>query len=372
MKRAAKTTRSRKGKKNPLPLPLAALGTASTAAMLPQYARGAQGVYRDVVVKGKRLMGRNPVIELTTQYGRLPISQGHIEFTDHGSIERYERDGCVYRAYTATPVFEDGYRMGAVESWATGRPVSVENPVTPNRIIVTPKISGKDAPSDKWQVGRVGFPVETFKSKRGAMSRANVMQKAGGGEIKVITSFGNLRRNPESTAADLYEEFHGTPSTEVIEVEDEVRMHGHLAGLGALIQIVVNLAVGGTATLDAPNPDGPDAIFVASSEDGKQLYLSGGDQSLDLDALGFQSTIDIDHEGHSYRASQIKDLMVIGKITKLTYRTQKKFDKFEEIDYYHAAGEDTKVRPILLYDTLNSSMAIAGGEYHVHADGVVN
>lgn len=311
MKRAAKTTRSSKGKKNPLPLPLAALGTASTAAMLPQYARGAQGVYRDVVVKGKRLMGRNPVIELTTQYGRLPISQGHIEFTDHGSIERYERDGCVYRAYTATPVFEDGYRMGAVESWATGRPVSVENP------------------------------------RRG-------------------------RRNPESTAADLYEEFHGTPSTEVIEVEDEVRMHGHLAGLGALIQIVVKLAVGGTATLGAPNPDGPDAIFVASSEDGKQLYLSGGDQSLDLDALGFQSTIDIDHEGHAYQASQIKDLMVIGKITKLTYRTQKKFDKFEEVDYYHAAGEDTKVRPVLLYDTLNSSMAIAGGEYHVHADGVVN
>jgi hypothetical protein len=113
-------------------------------------------------------------------------------------------------------------------------------------------------------------------------------------------------------------------------------------------------------------------VHVASNELGNQLYLVGGDQSVDVKKLGFRDSFDIKHDGETFEATELKDLMVLGEIQKLTYRTQKSFDDFAQVDYFHQLGEDTKVRPMLLYDTMNDRMKIAGGEYHVHSVGVVN
>lgn len=106
--------------------------------------------------------------------------------------------------------------------------------------------------------------------------------------------------------------------------------------------------------------DSEDPVELTVSEDGMQLYLVGGDQSVDLDSIGMG--------GRKW----VRDSMVLGVLKKITYRTQKDFDKFETIDYYHRLGEETKVRPRLLYDTLNKTLSIAGGQYRVERPGIIN
>ena len=58
-----------------------------------------------------------------------------------------------------------------------------------------------------------------------------------------------------------------------------------------------------------PNGDsvGPNTTLLSSNEDGTQLYLVGGDQSLDLD--------DLDITGHM----ATKELITIGDVVKLYY-----------------------------------------------------
>ena len=187
------------------------------------------------------------------------------------------------------------------------------------------------------------------------------------------------RRNPEDLAHAVYEEFHGAPPAEILEIEETEHVHGHLAGIGDLVSMDVKLSggkkAGGKVTLTAPDPaKAPDVdiVRVACNEVKNQLYFVGGDQSIDVTAIGFRDSFDVKHDGETFEATELKDLMVIGEVCKLTYRTQKGFDNFEDIDYFHKVGEDTKVRPFLLYDTLNQKMKLAGGEYTIHEKGIVN
>jgi hypothetical protein len=187
------------------------------------------------------------------------------------------------------------------------------------------------------------------------------------------------RRNPESDADAVYEDFHGAPPNETLAITETEHVHGHLAGLGDLVCMTVKVSggkkAGSSVELNAPDPSkAADAniVRVACNEDRNQIYFVGGDQALDVKALGFRESFDIDHDGETFEATELKDLMVIGEVHKLTYRTEKEFDGFEEIDYFHKVGEDTRVRPFLLYDTLNQKMKLAGGEYTIHAKGIVN
>jgi len=166
------------------------------------------------------------------------------------------------------------------------------------------------------------------------------------------------RRNPEEPAAELYEKFHGKPSERVDVIEEEVHYHEHLAGLGQLIELKVKTPTKIRATLRFG--EGPEAPILSSSEDGRQLYIVGGDQKLDLKAIEMDGS-----EWH-------RDLMTIGEITEVTYFTEKKFHKFEPVNYFHKLGEETGVKPTLLYDTRNERMMIAGGQYQVKPEGIVN
>ncbi len=167
-----------------------------------------------------------------------------------------------------------------------------------------------------------------------------------------------FRRNPEEPAAELYEKFHGKPSERVEVIEEEVHYHEHLAGLGQLIELKVKTPTKIRATLRFG--EGPEAPILSSSEDGRQLYIVGGDQKLDLQA--------IEMDGSEWR----RDLMQIGEILEVTYLTEKKFHRFEPCNYFHRLGEETGVKPTLLYDTRNERMMIAGGQYHVKPEGIVN
>ena len=93
--------------------------------------------------------------------------------------------------------------------------------------------------------------------------------------------------------------------------------------------------------------------LLSSNEDGTQLYLVGGDQSLDLDALGINGDM------------ATKELVTIGDVCKIHYETEKDFDKFELIQYHHELGEETGDLPVLAYDRLNKRLLFIGGAYKI-------
>ena len=177
------------------------------------------------------------------------------------------------------------------------------------------------------------------------------------------------KRNSAATSSALYEKFHGKPSTSILEIEEEWHIHKNLAQLGTLVEIKVLLNPTESktnqrrATLAVPHSDNAlKGVQLCSSEGSKRsktLYLVGGDQSLPLKALGFT-------------AADEKDLMYIGEVEEITYRTRKHFDQFKKIDYYHGLGEVSLFKPQLLYRSRDKKLLIAGGQYDVRPEGIVN
>lgn len=161
--------------------------------------------------------------------------------------------------------------------------------------------------------------------------------------------------NPESSAADLYESFHGKPSEEILEIGEEIHYHENLAGLGVLTEIKVDCFSGYSAVLKFDRE-----TQLCSNEEGTQLYIIGGDQSLNLGSLKFKD------------AEIAKEQVAIGVITEITYNTQKGFHNFKPTDYYHELGEESGYQPILTYDTRNQQLTIAGGAYRIKPEGIVD
>lgn len=101
-----------------------------------------------------------------------------------------------------------------------------------------------------------------------------------------------------------------------------------------------------------PRDSGP--VYLTSNEEGTQLYIIGGDQSLDLPALGITG-----HEAE-------KELITIGLIKNVCYHARKTFDgKTEEFDYVHKLGEDGGELPTLIYDRINKQLKFSGGSYFI-------
>jgi hypothetical protein len=127
------------------------------------------------------------------------------------------------------------------------------------------------------------------------------------------------------------------------------------------------------------NPDTSDIgpVILCSNEVGNQLYLRGGDQSLNLDDLHMEDLK--------------RDFMNIGEVWAIAYSTKKEFDGFAEIEYVHVFGpEKLNVRlpkradlwedaeppkdaafgcgnlPTITYDTLNCVLGMVGGVYKIN------
>lgn len=384
-------TRNRK-RKNILPLVAAtgAAGTVGLTSALPKYYRDAKGVLRDARGQISKYASRlrNPEdIEFLNDQAPL-ISYGHLSFTQDG-LEEFVRDGYVYHAFANTPVFGDGYRMGTpVESLEV---VQQENPAKFDRCVRA--VEARGGASNAYAVCTAAGTrnpqgwYESSDDKQLAMRYARDAKARGLKGVRIIRSGGlykvvynaSARRNPAEASDALYETFHGAPPSETLEIIETEHIHSHLAGLGDLVEIVVKLAAGkfkgDKFRMTAPDPETaqPEQVIrVAANEEANQVYLVGGDQSLDLDAMGFRQSFTVNHDGERFDVTDIRDLMIIGQILKLTYRTQKAFDKFELVDYYHRAGEDSKERPLLLYDVPNQRLKVAGGEYSIQDRGVIN
>ncbi len=164
------------------------------------------------------------------------------------------------------------------------------------------------------------------------------------------------RRNPESAAATLYEKFHQTPSTEVVELAETIHEHDYLTTLGTLQTIKLHTLADKQVEIAFAD----DRPYLCSNETGTQLYIAGGDQTMDLKALGMGSKLW--HKEH----------MLLGICLEVTYQTKKGFHDFQLTDYYHELGEETGVQPMLAYDTRNCKLSILGGQYQIKPEGITN
>jgi len=223
---------------------------------------------------------------------------------------------------------------------------------------------------DFWYVGlyegttRLSGQNTSFTYRDEALKYANILNKANRHPLV------NPRRNPESAVTSLYEEFHGEPPQETLQIEETVHEHEWLATLGDLMQLkIANKDAGFTEAEINFNGFGTDYetefnekdnVRLCSSEDGLQLYVRGGDQAVDLAGLKMN------------KKPWVRDKMLLGTLIEFTYRTEKGFDKFDILNYYHHAGEDTKIRPVVVYDNKSNLIEIVGGQYEVKPEGVVN
>lgn len=171
--------------------------------------------------------------------------------------------------------------------------------------------------------------------------------------------------NPEASARQLYELFHGRPSKETVEVETEHYEHGWLAALGDLVElqfISASADSDGNPYLVTLEFDEPRRPILCSNEQGSQMYIEGGGDPPNIDFAEFEM------DGPEW----LKDRMVLGTLAQITYETEKQFHQFQLIEYYHQLGEETSVFPALIYDALNRRLEIAGGQYQIRWEGIVN
>jgi hypothetical protein len=170
------------------------------------------------------------------------------------------------------------------------------------------------------------------------------------------------KKNPEGSAEEMYQIFHGLPTEKVIEYREKVHVHEWLWAVGTLSSLHVSNGKQ-KVVLSAPDPNTnpfEDVVMVCMTEDGKQFHFRGGDQSLPLDGIA---------EAFELTEDDVREHMEIGRILQMTYRTRKIFeDKGKvNIDFYHDLGKEHAKNklPLLMYRPLNPSMDVVGGRYKV-------
>jgi hypothetical protein len=179
----------------------------------------------------------------------------------------------------------------------------------------------------------------------------------------VCTAAGTRRKkNPSRESAEVFEDFHGYPPSEVVTVTKDIHRHAHLASLGTL----VSLDVWGVDER-GHKITGFKKALLCSNEDRNQLFIEGGDQSVNLRDFGIK---------------QAHEMETLGRVTEIGYRTNKTHlgDDGGEAVYVHRFrstnenGKHVMVRmtrePDLVYDVRNQQLLFSGGSYEILREGI--
>jgi hypothetical protein len=168
------------------------------------------------------------------------------------------------------------------------------------------------------------------------------------------------RVNPSDAAADVYEEFHGRPSGEVVTVVENIHHHEHLAALGELRTLVVKARNGARVTLTRFKK-----AILCTNEAKNQMFVRGGDQSVDVGVFGIRNPHEVE---------------TLGQVVEIVYFTTKDHlgDEGGTALYFHVTGETNENGkrkmagwpPDLIYHTVDERMEFSGGSYSIKAEGV--
>jgi hypothetical protein len=157
-------------------------------------------------------------------------------------------------------------------------------------------------------------------------------------------------------AERLYETFHGREPREILELTDSAVERGEYVNLGDLVEL----------TIVAPDRNHvkvgfkDDGVRLASTAEGTQLVLIGGNQDISrtLGMFGAEDTS--------------KDLLDLGDLKQIVYDAAKWQTDFTPQEWKHDLGEESGIRPRVLFNQLKKRIFFAGGTYRVERPGIVD
>lgn len=161
--------------------------------------------------------------------------------------------------------------------------------------------------------------------------------------------------NDANEAVRLYQTFHGKDPSGVIEKQVSAAMRMEYTALGDLEYLIVEPPGKPVVKIDCEG----DRVKLASSADGAQLYLIGGNQNV-TDMLG------------KFTDDASKDFIELGTAIEVQYFAHKAVGNFQPVSYYHKFGEESGVAPVAMFDRLKKQIFLIGGEYRIEAPGIVN
>jgi hypothetical protein len=179
--------------------------------------------------------------------------------------------------------------------------------------------------------------------------------------------------NEYKQAKRIAELFHGRPVKEELTIEDKLVSPDWYAEIGPLAELRIKAFRGypfRTAKFRFFTK-GDALIHLLTSPDGRQMYLRGGDQEIDLDSMGMGP-----------ESEWFRDMMSIGEVTYFAYLDGKKFHGFKMTEYTHKVGsaldwsgtrhiQKTNAKPVMIYDSLSKKISFAGGQGKVETDDLV-
>lgn len=196
-----------------------------------------------------------------------------------------------------------------------------------------------------WIPGKITPESELIKRRKGAKGRLAIARG---------------KRNPSAAAAEVYEEFHGRPSSEVVTISEKIHYHKNLAALGELRSLVVLARDGAKVTLSRFKK-----AILCTNEQKDQLFVRGGDQAVDVREFGIKTPHEVE---------------TLGKVVELAYFTRKDHlgDEGGTALYFHVAGETNENgkrkmagwSPDLIYRVRDEALEFSGGSYTIRAEGV--
>lgn len=279
-------------------------------------------------------------------------SKGHLFFLD--GFEWYKAGNEVYRA-PLNAAFENGYRMGRWEfpEWQISQrkkagvyPFGKNNPSAFDRCVGSVESRGgaRDPRAVCAAAGRAKY------------GQAEMTRRAVAGKRKAA------RGNPASAADEVFEEFHGYAPNETVHVVATRHHHRHLAAAGELRKLEVLGIDGKRHTITGFG----DALFTFN-ESKNQLFVTGGDQSINIEDFGITEPHEIE---------------TLGQVEKIDYFTNKEHlgDEGGEAVYTHKLrttnenGKHVTVKiaryPDLIYRVREQSLEFSGGSYVIRAEGI--
>ena len=214
---------------------------------------------------------------------------------------------------------------------------------------------------------------------KGSFARCveKVSRKGGVDDPRAVCAAAKMKAGEQLNAADLaaqaFEAFHGYPPKEDIVFESMEHDHEFYAGIGELMDLVIVPRGEAKGILIHGFQGAQLAMNERGILDGEpaQLYIVGGDQSLDPKTLR-QFGID---------PSTLHEQEVLGSCVDITYFTRKTHLGKDggTADYVHAFGEESAKRkmrilvsPTATYHTVNKIIGLWGGKYTIEPEGIRN
>jgi len=175
------------------------------------------------------------------------------------------------------------------------------------------------------------------------------------------------RRNHhnEKAAVEAFRDFHGRDPEEIIEFEREYHLPpSRTASIGELISLKIRVPAGrveGGRVVTVKNFDG---AMLTRHPTKLQLYVEGGDQSLDLDEFGLSNA-----DAH--------EVEFLGDLVEVVYFTTKDHlgNEGGEANYVHtfgkneSTGEKTEC-PRVNYRVADEQIELSGGGYTIPSEGI--